>query len=284
MRRTISFIMAMLMLISAISFTACSNVDATKDLEKIKEDGVLKVGMECNYAPFNWTQATKSETSVPISNSSGYADGYDVQIAKKVADALGVKLEIVKLEWKGLVPALQSGKIDMVIAGMSPTEERKKTIDFSDEYYTSELVVVIKKGSEYENATSINDFSGAEITGQQDTFHYSVIDQMQGVTKKTALADFSTMIVSLQNGAIDGYISELPGAVSAVESNRDLTYVSFESGKGFEASPEDVAIAVGVRKGSSLTEEINKVLATVTKEDRADLMDFAIANQPVVEE
>ena len=63
MRRTISFIMAMLMLISAISFTACSNVDATKDLEKIKEDGVLKVGMECNYAPFNWTQATKSETS-----------------------------------------------------------------------------------------------------------------------------------------------------------------------------------------------------------------------------
>lgn len=86
----------------------------------------LRVGMECNYAPYNWTQSDASENAVAIA-AGGYADGYDVRIAKIIADQLGMELEIVKTEWDGLTPALLSGNIDVIIAGMSPTAERRMT-------------------------------------------------------------------------------------------------------------------------------------------------------------
>ena len=111
---------------------------------EVDTDGVFRVGMEVNYAPFNWTQVTEENGAYEVVNSPGeFANGYDVEMAKRIADGLGLKLEIVKIEWDGLIPALQSGKIDAIIAGMSPTEERKKEIDFSSNYYTSDLVIVI---------------------------------------------------------------------------------------------------------------------------------------------
>ena len=114
-----------------------------------------------------------------------------------------------------LVPALTSGKIDAIIAGMSPTAKRKETIDFSDNYYKSNLVMVVKKGGKYENATSIQDFKGAKVTAQLNTFHYSVIDQIKGVAKQPAMDNFPAMRVALESGIIDGYVSERPEGVSA---------------------------------------------------------------------
>ena len=104
----------------------------------------LRVGMECNYAPYNWTQSDASDNAVAIA-AGGYADGYDVRIAKIIAEKLGMDLEIVKTEWDGLTPALLSGNIDVIIAGMSPTTEREEQVDFTDCYYNSNLVVIIKK-------------------------------------------------------------------------------------------------------------------------------------------
>ncbi|MBQ7026244.1 MAG: transporter substrate-binding domain-containing protein, partial [Peptococcaceae bacterium] len=135
---------------------------------KEDEDNTLRIGMECAYAPFNWTQTDDSNGAVPI-ESGDYANGYDVQIAKKVAEGLGKELVIVKTEWDGLVPAVDSGVIDGIIAGMSPTEERKKSIDFSENYYVSDLVIVVKADSPYANATSIKDFAGATLTAQLNT-------------------------------------------------------------------------------------------------------------------
>lgn len=242
----------------------------------------LRVGMECNYAPFNWTQAEDSETAVPIA-AGGFADGYDVRIAQRIADALGMELEVVKIEWDGLTMALMSGKIDAIIAGMSPTEERKMTIDFSEPYYESDLVVVVRADGEYADAASLADFAGARITGQLNTFHYTVIDQIPDVKQQTAMETFPAMIVALNAGAIDGYISERPGAVSAVASNPELTFVSFAEGAGFEASPEDVAVAVGLVKGSELAEPINAALAEISREERQQIMDDAVASQPLSE-
>jgi putative lysine transport system substrate-binding protein len=247
------------------------------------EGGVLKVGMECNYAPFNWTQAEDSDGAVAL-EGGGYAAGYDVEIAKIVAEGLGKELQIVKTEWDGLPPALQSGKIDAIIAGMSPTAERKATFDFSDPYYQSELVVVVKKDSPFASATSLADLSGAKITGQLNTFHYSVIDQIPGVEKQTALETFPAMIVSLQSGRIDGYVSEKPGAVSAQASNPDITFVEFPEGSGFEASLEDTAIAVGVNKDNKELPKINEILKGISQEKREQLMNDAVANQPLSEE
>lgn len=242
------------------------------------------VGLECNYAPFNWTQLDDSNGAIEIKGGGGFCGGYDVEIAKKIAEGLGRKLVISKIEWDGLIPAVNAEKIDAVIAGMSPTEERKVSVDFSDVYYESDLVIVVKADSEYAKAESIQDFSGAKITAQLNTFHYSVIDQIEGVDKQTAMESFPAMIVALSSGKIDGYISERPGAISAMESNPDLTFVSFAEGKGFEASPEDVAIAVALKKGNQDMAAINEILGTITKEERQKIMDNAIAKQPVAGE
>lgn len=112
-------------------------------------NGVLKVGMECAYAPFNWTDMSEpSLNAVAISgegNEGTYANGYDVQIAQYVANKLGMTLEIYAIEWDALLPALNSGTVDAIIAGMSPTAEREEQIDFTDVYYSSNLVVIYKK-------------------------------------------------------------------------------------------------------------------------------------------
>ena len=168
--------------------------------EATGSNGELKVGLECNYPPFNWTQLDDSNGAVPIQGAAGqYAGGYDVEIAKKIADGLGMDLVIVKTEWDGLIPDV----IDVIIAGMSPTAERKETIDFTDNYYKSDLVMVVKADSEYANATKLEDFSGAKITAQLNTFHYTVIDQIDGVVHMTPLATYPRMVLSLQAGEAD---------------------------------------------------------------------------------
>ncbi|MHC0039701.1 transporter substrate-binding domain-containing protein [Pseudoneobacillus sp. C159] len=270
----------LMMLLSAMVFLAGCGT-STSSNSGAKEDNTFKVGLEAGYAPFNWTQNNDSNGGVKISGSSEYAGGYDVEIAKKIAEGLGKELVIVKTEWDGLVPALTSGKIDAIIAGMSPTEKRKETIDFSDNYYKSNLVMVVKKGSKYEGATSIQDFKGAKVTAQLNTFHYSVIDQIEGVDKKTAMDNFPAMRVALESGIIDGYVSERPEAVSASAANENFVMVEFSD--GFQTSEDDTAIAVGLKKGSDLTEKINEILAGISEEEQTSIMDTAIQNQPAAE-
>ncbi|MDR0852184.1 MAG: transporter substrate-binding domain-containing protein [Clostridiales Family XIII bacterium] len=285
---------AVIALMLALTFAACG--DGNSDNTSNSSDGntanggstsgedEFRVGLECNYAPFNWTQTDETEGVVPIS-SGGYAGGYDVEIAKIIADGLGKKLVIVKTEWDGLIPSLQSNTIDAVIAGMSPTAERQESVNFSEPYYESTLVVVVRKDGAFASAKTLADFDGAKITGQLNTFHYTVIDQIPGAKKLTAMETFPAMIVALQSGSIDGYVSELPGAVSAQASNPDLTYIEFSAADGFKASPEDTAIAVALRKGEDGTlARVNEILNKISKEQREALMNNAVATQPIVSE
>lgn len=250
--------------------------------DKQEENNTLRIGMECGYAPFNWTQQDDSNNAVAI-EGGGYANGYDVQIAKKVADGLGKELVIVKTEWDGLVPAVQSGVIDGIIAGMSPTAERKEVIDFTDNYYVSDLVIVVKADGPYANATSIKDFAGAALTAQLNTFHDTVIDQIEGVNHVTAMTDFPSMRVALESGIIDGYVSERPEGISAAAANSAFAYVGFAVEDGFQYEINDAAIAMGIKKDSALTAEVNKVLAGISQEERDSLMANAIAQQPAAE-
>ena len=272
MRRVLALVImaAMVMMIA----TACGK-------KETGNEGTFKVGLEANYPPFNWTQIENSKGAVSIDGEKEFAGGYDVEIAKQIAEGLGKELVIVKTDWDGLLPALVSGKIDAIIAGMSPTADRKESIDFSDNYYESDLVMVVQKGGAYENATKISDFAGAKITAQLNTFHYTVIEQIEGVNMQTAMNDFTAMRVALEAGAIDGYVSERPEGVSATAANDKFAMVVFED--GFETSPDDTAIAVGLRKDSELTEDINKILAGISEQERIDIMDDAIKNQPASE-
>ncbi len=269
-----------LLLAGTTLLSACGN-DSEKKTAYLVEDGKLKVGLECAYAPFNWTQLTDENGAVPISGTKEYAGGYDVQIAKRVAEGMGLELEIIKTEWSGLPLSVQSGLIDVIIAGMSPTAERKEQIDFTDNYYTSDLVVVVKKDSKYASATSLADFAGAKIVAQQGTLHVKVVSQIPDVQEQTPMIDFSAMRIALDSGIIDGYVSERPEGLSASRAKDSFTFVSFEDGKGFDVSQDDIFISAGIKKGNTeLAEKINAELAKITEEDRAKIMDDAIANQP----
>lgn len=271
-------------LIGAMALTAfgCGGGGNDAAEQGAEESNELRIGMECGYAPFNWTQQDDINGAVAI-EGGGYANGYDVQIAKQVAEGLGKELVIVKTEWDGLVPAVQSGVIDGIIAGMSPTAERKEKIDFTDNYYVSDLVIVVRADSEYANATSIQDFAGATLTAQLNTFHDTVIDQIEGVEHATPMTDFPAMRVALESGIIDGYVSERPEGISAAAANDAFVYVGFEVENGFEYEINDAAIAMGIAKDSELTAQVNEVLAGISQEDRDALMADAIAQQPAAE-
>lgn len=280
MSRKLLFFMALSLAVIML-FTGCGSSNSSNESKEPaaeKESETFKVGLECGYPPFNWTQLDDSNGAVKIDGNAEYAGGYDVEIAKRIAEGLGKELVIVKTEWDGLLPALTSGKIDAIIAGMSPTAERKESIDFSSNYYKSDLVMVVKKGGKYEGATSIQDFKGAKITAQLNTFHYTVIDQIEGVKKETAMDNFPAMRVALESGIIDGYVSERPEGVSAVAANDNFAMVEFTD--GFVTSDDDTAIAVGIKKGSELTPKINEILAGISEEDQKNIMDTAIKNQP----
>jgi len=249
--------------------------------EPVKE--VFRVGMEAGYAPFNWTQIGDANGAVKIDGSPEYAGGYDVEIAKRIAEGLGRELVIVKTDWDGLVPSLQADKIDAIIAGMSPTAKRKESIDFSDNYYKSDLVIVVKKGGKYDGATSLKDFNGAKVTAQLNTFHYTVVDQIEGVNKQSAMDSFPAMRVALEAGMIDGYVSERPEGVSAEAANANFKLIEFTEADGFQTSDEDTAIAVGLAKGSDLVGPINEVLAGISLDEQKEIMDKAIENQPAAQ-
>ncbi len=266
-----------MMLTMMFAMTSCSSINAADDLKNVKADGVLKVGMECGYEPFNWMQTDDANGAVKIANADGYANGYDVQIAKKIADKLGVKLEVYQYKWEALIPAVESGKLDCVIAGMSPTDERKETVDFSANYYVSNLVVITKKDGNLADAKSLADLKGAKIAAQDGTFHANAADQIADV-KKSVYDTFELLYTALDASTIDGYIAEEPTAYTICGTYENFTYVPLvNNDTGFECSDGDTAIAVAMRKGSSLNDEVSAAINAIDTETRAQIMKDMVA-------
>ena len=240
----------------------------------------FRVGMECNYAPFNWTTTEEDEFTQPITGTD-FADGYDVVIATRMAEALGRPVQIVKLDWDNLIFSLKNDQIDAIIAGMTDTPEREQEVAFTDPYYESEEVVIVKKDGDYADATSIQDFSGAVVQGQMNTIYDTVIDQIDGVTHQPAAETFPAAIQALQAGAVDGVVSELPVANGVIAANPDLSIVRFDEGKGFEA---DTTVSIAVRKeDTNLKDALNNALSKISTDERNDLMQAAVERQPANE-
>ena len=285
MKRILSIILAAVMLaVSLTALASCGNsVDASKDVENIKKAGVLKVGMECAYAPYNWTQTNADNDAVKIKNADGYANGYDVQAARKIAASLGVELEIYAYKWDALIPAVESGTIDCVIAGMSPTAERKAVLDFSDNYYVSNLVIIVREDGAYANAQSLADFKGCSIGAQAATFHAEALKQIEDV-KENILDDFTLLYTALTANTIDGYVAEEPTAYSICSEGRGLTFAPLvNNSTGFTCDEGDTAIAVGVRKGSDLAAAISEIVDGISDSERSELMMKMVSIAPVEE-
>ena len=268
------------MMVAAMAIMAGCGGGSDKKAEAPKK--VLKVGMECAYAPYNWSQTTAEGGAVKIAGSNEYAYGYDVIIAKKLADSMGATLEVHKIEWDGLPPAVVSGKIDAAIAGMSITAKRKETVDFTKPYYYANVVALVKKDSAQAKAKSVADLKGSVATSQLNTIWYDQIDQVPDVKKLPAIDTVPGMIVALKSGKCNLIVTDIPTAKAAAFANPELVMVEFPEGKGFKTSREDVEIGVAVKKGNKeLVDAMNKVLGNMTDADFSKIMDEAIKKQPL---
>ncbi len=248
--------------------------------------GVLKVAMECAYAPYNWSQADDTYGAVRIADSGNFAYGYDVMMAKYLAAALGAEVEIHKMEWDSIPTAVQAGTVDCAICGMSVTADRLETVDFTNPYYYATIVCVVNADGAYANAAKLADLDGAKATSQLNTIWYDkCVDQIPNVGKQTAMEDVPAMFTALTSGAVDVVVCDQPTALAAVTANPSLKLLDFSgSDDDFEVSEEDVNIGIAVTKGNDeLTEALNTALATLTKDDYTAWMEDAIAVQPMNE-
>ena len=268
----------------AADSTAAESTEAAADGDG--DPTTLTVAMECAYAPYNWTQSDDANGAVEIRGSSDYAYGYDVMMAKKIGEALGQKVQIVKLDWDSLIPAVMSGDVDCVIAGQSITADRAAQVDFSDPYYYASIITLTKKDSAYANATSVADLAGATATSQLGTIWYDTcLPQIENANILPAQETAPAMLVALNSGACDIVVTDRPTGQAALVAYPDFTLLDFGGGdKDFQVSDEDINIGISMKKGNTaLKDAINEVLATMTADDYNTLMYEAISVQPLSE-
>ena len=247
-------------------------------------DNVLTVAMECAYAPYNWTQPTDANGAVPIKDSSDYANGYDVMMAKKIAQELGMELEIQRLDWDSLVPAVQSGTVDCVIAGQSITSERLESVDFTAPYFYASIVGLTRQDSPYAQAQGLSELEGATATSQLGTIWYDgCLPQIPQGNILTAQESAPAMLMALETGRVHLIVTDIPTAKAALNAYHDFVLLDFTGQEdNFQVSSEDVNIGISVQKGNTqLKDAINQVLNTMTAEDFEAMMDEAIAIQPI---
>ena len=264
---------------------AASTGEAAADAIPGVEDGVLTVGMECAYAPYNWTQADDSNGAVPIANNPGsYANGYDVMVAKKICETYGWELEVMAIEWDGLTPALNAGTIDAVIAGQSMTEARLAEVDMAGPYFYASIVCVTKADSAQAAATGISNLTGT-CTAQTGTIWYdSCLPQIPGADIQTQAETAPAMIMAVESGSVDFICTDMPTAMGACSTYPDLTILDFSGSEDdFQVDEGEINIGISVAKGNTaLKDAMDGVLSGMTADDFNAVMDEAISVQPSI--
>lgn len=243
------------------------------------DENILRVGMEAANAPYNWQTDAETEFTIPIEGIDGaFADGYDVQITKKVGEALGKDPVCVKLAWGGLIEAVQKGQIDLIIAGMTATDERRESIDFTEPYIVDEFCLMVKADSEWVDATSLADFSGAVVLGQKDTLLDEVIDEIPGVEHATPVDSIPSEITALKNGTCDAIVFNRLAGAGYLAANPDLVAIEFAEGEGFS---QNEPCNIGLAKGQDdLLAQLNDIIAGISEDERMELWNAAIERQP----
>lgn len=282
----------------ALSLVGCGSSDSSSDaLSKASEtssgesqSGVLKVGMECAYAPFNWTQVSEDvpdgSKAIPIYGTSEYAYGYDVMVAKKLADQMGMSLEIHKVEWDSIGLSLDAKEYDCIIAGMGRTKEREASYSFTEPYYYRDNCLVVKKGSEYENVKGLSDFKGkkVKVTTQLGTGWVPLLDQIPDAEKLANYETTAEVFMAISNGVADVALIDQPTAESALLTNTDLKIIVPDASDAFEGDKEMTNVCIATRKDDTeLRDKLQKAMADIGWTDKAkmdELMAQAVKLQP----
>lgn len=246
---------------------ATETASSGDSLDTIKEKGKLVVGLSADYAPYEFHKVIDGKDQIV---------GFDVEIAKEIAKSLGVELEIKDMEFGSLVGALPANKIDMIISGMTPTEERKQSVDFSDIYYKATQGVLVKS----ENAdtySTLEALKGKKLGAQMGSIQADLAKDLTDEANVKQLGTVSTLISELKTNKIDGLVVELPVAETIIQSNPDLAIVKET------IVDEEGGSAIAVRKNSpKLLEEVNKALKEL--QDSGKLEQFIIDAQKLTEE
>lgn len=283
MKRNVLAICVALILVLAACQTAAPTAAPAAATQPAPAAQPFVVGMEVNYAPFNWKQTDDANGAVSVEGGTGYAAGYDVEIAKRIAEGLGRPLVIKQVAWEGLIPALQNGAIDAAIAGMSETPERLQSVNFTAPYYESAFVMLVRADGPYASATQLSDFSGTRVIGQKDTNYDVIIPQIEGVDHLTPLTSVPLIVQAVLSDVADASPVERPVGLSISLANPQLAMVVFEEGQGF--GPQEgvtTAVSVALRKtDTELQSQIDAILASITQAERETLMETAVKNQPV---
>ena len=269
------------LLVSLFSFsvTGCNGAS---------DNSKLVIGLECAYQPFNWEVASASKYTLPIFGSQQFADGYDIAIAKYLSQDMGREVEVRKLEWDALVPALQNGEINMILAGMSSTEERRKTIDFTDAYLTSDLAFLMKKenipfgnskGNPLNYEGLLNLFNGHSLVCQMGVVGDDIIEDYftskegYSITHANPLKTYPLAALDISHNVSFAMPAELPvvEAMTNIDNTLGVLYVDYSFMS--ESDLEGLSVNIGVKKGNDeLRNALNTSLAKLSAEERNRLI------------
>ncbi|MGX6978380.1 ABC transporter substrate-binding protein/permease [Vagococcus elongatus] len=246
----------LMLAIIGMSFFIPIKADANtedKIYDRIQEDGVLRVGLSADYPPYEFHTTIDGKDTIV---------GIDILIAEKIAADMGVKLKIEEFGFDALLGALKTGKIDLIISGMSPTPERLQEVNFSDPYMEVKQRVVVRKGEE-ERFNSVNDFDGIKVGAQKQTTQEDLAKNELIGSQVVSLQKFTDIILQLQNKKIDAAVVEGPVAEAYLSQTEDL---SFADNVQFADADKQTAVALS-KEAPVLLERINETIATIKEEN-----------------
>ena len=223
------------------------------NLDTIKSKGKLVVGTSADYPPYEFHATVDGKDEIV---------GFDIDIAKEVAQDLGVEIEVKDMDFDGLLVALQAGKVDMVFAGMTPTDERKENADFSDIYYTATHRFILRRGEEG-SVKSFDDLKGKKIGVQKGSIQEGIAKNKFDAANIKSLAKVTDLVLDLKNNKVDAILIEEGVAKINCDKNKDIAV------SDFVVKDEDGGAAIALKKGSTeLQAEVNKTISKLKEEDK----------------
>ncbi len=251
--KKIGLVMVLVLMVMTLVGSVVMAEEMSK-LDQIKEKGKLVLGTAADYPPYEFHKQIDGKDTIV---------GFDIDIAKEIAKEIGVELEIKDMKFDGLLAALKTGNIDLIIAGMVPTEERKKSVDFSTQYYQAEQKF-LAKADQAEELVTIEDLAGLKIGAQKATVQEKIAKTKVDAGEVKALSKITDLVMELKYNKIDGIILVKPVATAYASANDDLAVAPVSLGK------ED-GIAVAVEQNTpELLASINQTLEKLMAEDKVN--------------
>lgn len=249
---------------------ASGTEDTAEESEDSSGDNILKLGIECTYTPYNWTQESEElpngEKAVKIENADGYAYGYDVALAQMICEQLGWELEVYKSDWTSIFMGLEDGTYDCIMSGVAPTEERELLYDFTTTYYHRSVVAVVRSDSEYVGITGLSQFDGMNpnAIGQMGTIYQSYKTEIPSYVDAVDYESSAELYLAVQNGTADVLVADKATAESALKTMDDLTVLELDADDDFtppEGSTNDCCILY--RGGDKECDTVTEAMAAM---------------------